>query len=176
MRRCVIALGIVAIAPLALWASTYFVCGALTFGVRPYYYCIETVRGAVHAERSFNCLRYQPTEVRFVPSFEWEKGDYVGWERAHDVADRLGVMTWRVSYVISEEAETLNPALVVTPADDILISFWVLTGMSTIPFGVLALWLSRRDRATKPSKMLGRPSLYCASHIPLEPFRFGCHG
>src|SRR3954470_8150067 len=105
MRTFRVALMALGSALLLLWACSYFLSVQITFGIPPYYYHVETTCGAVWVHRSFCCLQSSAPHVNVDPQDKEDFKAWIGgWERASEIEDHLGLMTWHMSFPLSSEA------------------------------------------------------------------------
>jgi hypothetical protein len=154
MRKILIILAVPMFAVLILWAASIFCSFRLTFGVVPYFYSIETLRGTLTVERSFDCIKSSSPSLAVDAPEAFDKEFYDTWPRCHSQAESWGIYTCDITYVITTAAKKLDPKILVTPADFIAISYWLLLCVSTSAFiGVASVcYFIRRLRTGTPNK------------------------
>jgi len=136
MRRIAIASALPLIATIAFCAWSCLGCAIITFGIPPYEYRIETLRGTLTIERIFSCLHAEWPSVALQAPDAFDRAFYEGWSRATVHDDCFGVFTCDISYVISPEAQALDPQLVLTPASFMAVPHGVLLGAAALPLAL----------------------------------------
>jgi hypothetical protein len=158
MRRALV------IAPLgcllALWVATLFASWTIAFGIPPYDYEIEMLRGTLTIEKVYSCVRARPLKIAMETPQPFDKDFYRNWQRTSNREESWGIFSCNISYALSSETKQLDPRDTVTPATLVAIPYWHLLLLTTFPVLITFLW--RYWTANRKTPNFPQPALRAA--------------